>query len=156
MGLDEDVVHAFAARGRTLAFAESVTGGLAAARLTRVPGAGDVLVASLVTYMDSAKRAILGVDAALLARAGAISPAVAAAMAEGARRVTGADVAVSLTGVAGPTAPEGLDVGLVYLSVATCEGTTTLEFRLAGSRGQVREQAALEAMRLALAALDPA
>lgn len=154
MVLEDDVVRRFKAAGRTLAFAESVTGGLVAARLTRVPGAGDMLRGSLVTYVDEAKRDLLGVDAALLEREGAVSAPVAAQMAEGARRALHADVAVSLTGVAGPDAPPGLPIGIVFLAVATEVGTTTVERRFAGGREEIREAAASEALAMALGGLD--
>lgn len=153
MSVEEDVVHAFAARGWTLALAESVTGGLVAERLTRVPGAGDVLAGSVVAYMDHAKRDLLGVDARLLATEGAISAAVAMQMAEGARKRLRSDVAIALTGAAGPQAPQGVEVGLVFLALATPEGTTVVERRFEGPRGRVREAAAEEALRMALASV---
>lgn len=154
MVLEDDVVQRFKQAGCTLAFAESLTGGLVAARLTRVPGAGDVLRGSIVTYMDGAKRDLLGVDAALLEREGAVCAPVAAQMAEGARRALRADVSVSLTGIAGPDAPRGLPIGIVFLSVATKAGTTTVERRFTGGREAIREAAAREALEMALAALD--
>lgn len=147
--LERDVVDAFKVRGLTLALAESVTGGLVAARLTRVPGASEVLVASLVTYQDDAKRRLLGIDV----RGDAVSPRVAEAMARACRERTGADVAVSLTGIAGPNAPEGLPVGLVFLGVATSRGVAVVERRFPGDRDAVREAAVDAALGLALSAL---
>ena len=113
------MLDALRAQGRTLATAESCTAGLVAARLAGVPGASDVLLGGIVAYANEVKQQLLGVPAALLAEHGAVSPEVARAMAEGARRATGADVAVSVTGVAGPGGgtPEK-PVGLVYLHVS--------------------------------------
>ena len=117
--LEEVVIREFAALGRTLAIAESCTGGHLTNRLTNVPGASAVLLAGFVTYANQAKIDALGVPEALLAAHGAVSEPVARAMAEGARRVTGADFAVATTGIAGPgggTAEK--PVGTVYIAVA--------------------------------------
>ena len=101
-GVEELVLELCRARGLTLATAESCTGGLVAARLTSVPGSSDVVLGGVVAYANEVKRAELGVPAELLATHGAVSAEVAAAMARGARERLGADVAVSVTGVAGP------------------------------------------------------
>ena len=106
-------------RGLTLATAESCTGGLVAARLTSVPGSSDVFLGAVVAYADEVKARELGVPAEVLERHGAVSAEAAAAMAAGARARLGADVAVAVTGVAGPGGgtPEK-PVGLVYLHAA--------------------------------------
>jgi nicotinamide-nucleotide amidase len=111
-------------RGFTLAIAESCTGGLVGHLVTREPGASDYLLLDAVTYANTAKTRVLGVDEDVLRGHGAVSAEVAAAMAEGARRVSGADVALSLTGVAGPSGGTAeKPVGTVYLAVASRSGT---------------------------------
>jgi nicotinamide-nucleotide amidase len=123
-GEEDDVLEAvilreFTARGLTLALAESCTGGHLANRLTNLPGASAVLLAGLVTYANAAKQHFLGVPEALLTEHGAVSEPVAQAMAEGARRETGADYAIAITGIAGPTGGvPGKPVGTVFLAVA--------------------------------------
>ncbi len=117
-------------RGWTLAIAESCTGGLVGHLLTREPGASEYLVLDAVTYANSAKQAVLGVDEDVLRGHGAVSPECAIRMAEGARRVSGADVALAITGIAGPTGgSDEKPVGLVYLSVSTASGTEVIERR---------------------------
>ncbi len=129
------VGRALRSRGYTLAIAESCTGGLVGHMLTREPGASDFLLVDAVTYANSAKTQLLGVGEDVLRGHGAVSAEVAAAMAEGVRRVSGADVALSLTGVAGPTG--GTDekpVGTVYIALASPKGTI-VKHRSLGSFG---------------------
>ena len=115
-------------RKQTLALAESCTGGGIANRITNVPGASAVLLASLVTYANAAKQKFVGVRAETLAAHGAVSEAVAREMAEGARRETGADYALSVTGIAGPGGgSEAKPVGTVYIGFASARETTTLK-----------------------------
>ena len=136
------------ARGLSVATAESLTGGLIAARLTAIPGASACVAGGLVTYSDAAKHRLLGVDAGLLARVGAVSEAVACAMAAGARDRLGVDVAVSATGYAGPQAgPEG-EVGLVWFGIATSQGVRALRHRFKGGRDAVREASVASAIGL--------
>lgn len=111
-------------RGLTLATAESCTGGLIARRITALPGASRVYRGGVVSYWTEVKAAVLGVPQEILDAHGAVSEETARAMAEGARRITGADIAVSVTGVAGPDPDErGNPVGLVFIGLATPEGT---------------------------------
>jgi nicotinamide-nucleotide amidase len=136
-------------RGLTLATAESCTGGMVAARLTDVAGSSDVFVGSVVAYANEVKAASLGVPEATLAEFGAVSAETAAAMAAGARERLGADVAVSVTGVAGPDG--GTDekpVGLVYLHAAGPMGERALRFDLPGDRETVRTRATVAALHL--------
>jgi nicotinamide-nucleotide amidase len=136
-------------RGLTLAAAESCTGGLVAARLTSVPGSSDTFLGGVVAYEDRIKRELLGVPAEILAQHGAVSAETAAAMASGAREALGADVAVSVTGVAGPGGGSAeKPVGLVYLHAAGPEGEKALELHLPGDRGAVRRRAAASALHL--------
>jgi nicotinamide-nucleotide amidase len=147
--VEELVLEACRARGLSLAAAESCTGGLVAARLTSVPGASDVFAGGVVPYSNELKSALLGVPAELLERHGAVSAEAAAAMAEGARERLGADVAVAVTGIAGPGGgtPEK-PVGLVHLHAGAPDGSRNLELRLPGDRGAVRGRATAAALHL--------
>lgn len=123
--LEETVIRLFAAKGWTIATAESCTGGLISSRLTDVAGSSAVFTHGFITYANEAKRDVLGVDEALLHRHGAVSEEVAHAMAEGALRVSGANAAVAVTGIAGPGG--GTDekpVGTVWLAWAVKGGAT--------------------------------
>jgi nicotinamide-nucleotide amidase len=145
----ELVVDLLRERGLTLATAESCTGGLVATRITDVPGASDVFLGSVVAYADSIKRDRLGVPAEVLATHGAVSAETAAAMASGAREVLGADVAVSVTGVAGPgggTAEK--PVGLVYLHAVGPDGGLARRLDFPGDRETIRLRAAVAALHL--------
>ena len=111
-------------KGLTLATAESCTGGLVAERMTAIPGASAVYRGGVVSYWTSVKGAVLGVPQETLDTYGAVSEETARAMAEGVCRITGADIGVSITGVAGPDPDErGVPVGIVYIGLATPEGT---------------------------------
>jgi competence/damage-inducible protein CinA-like protein len=134
------VGRALRARGWTLAIAESCTGGLVGHMLTREPGASDFLLLDAVTYANSAKSRILGVDEETIRWHGAVSPEVAGAMARGARHVSGADVALSLTGVAGPSGgSDTKPVGTVYIALARPDGTTDVAHRVfSGDRAQIQ------------------
>lgn len=151
--LEEVVVRGLAARGQTLALAESCTGGGLANRITNVSGASAVLLAGFVTYSNAAKEKCLGVSPDTLARQGAVSEAVAREMAEGARRISGADYALAITGIAGPTgATPGKPVGTVFIALATPAGTTVRRQLNAWDRltfKQVTCQQALELLRRA-------
>jgi nicotinamide-nucleotide amidase len=144
------VGRALRTRGWTLAIAESCTGGLVGHMLTREPGASDFLLLDAVTYANSAKSNILGVDEETIRWHGAVSSEVAAAMAAGARRVSGADVALALTGVAGPSGgTEAKPVGTVYVAVARPDGTTDVKHRvLVGDRAQIQTLAAYAGLQL--------
>jgi nicotinamide-nucleotide amidase len=137
------------ARGLTLATAESCTGGMVASRLTDVPGSSDVFVGGAVAYSDELKDALLGVPQAVLAEHGAVAAETAAAMARGARERLAADVAVGVTGVAGPgggTAEK--PVGLVYLHASGPDGERSAEFNLPSDRDSVRRRATTTALHL--------
>jgi nicotinamide-nucleotide amidase len=143
-----------------LALAESCTGGLVAARLTEVAGASEFFERGYVTYSNRAKMDLLGVDAGLLERVGAVSEEVARAMAEGARRAAGVDVALSITGIAGPggETPDK-PVGLVYIAMTGALGDRVRKAHFPGERERVRHQAsqaALEMLRRALLGLSAA
>jgi nicotinamide-nucleotide amidase len=147
-------------RKLTLALAESCTGGLVAARLTEVAGASEFFERGYVTYSNRAKMDLLGVDAGLLERAGAVSEEVARAMAEGARRAAGVDVALAITGIAGPGGgTPDKPVGLTFLAMAGRLGDRVRKAHFPGDRERVRHQACqatLEMLRRALLGLSPA
>ena len=157
--LPEVVADLLRDRRRTLALAESCTGGLLSARLTDVAGASAFLDRAFVTYSNRAKVEELGVDAGLVERLGAVSEEVAAAMAAGARRAAGADIGVGITGIAGPDGgtPEK-PVGLVYVALEGAAGTRVRRAVFPGGRERVRYQAtqvALEMLRRGLLGLAP-
>jgi nicotinamide-nucleotide amidase len=136
--------------GLRLATAESCTGGLVAAALTAIPGSSDVLERGFVVYSNDAKREMLGVPAALIEREGAVSAAVAAAMVEGALARAPVDLAVAVTGVAGPGgATAEKPVGLVYLAIGRRDGAPRVErHRFGGDRHAVRVASAARALEL--------
>ncbi|HVL32500.1 MAG TPA: competence/damage-inducible protein A [Actinomycetota bacterium] len=136
------------ARGRTLACAESLTGGALGARIASVPGASEWFRGSIVSYATDVKASVLGVPEDVLSANGPVSVPVARAMASGARRVLGADVAIALTGVAGPI-EQGRPVGTVVIAVDGPEGDVVREVRLPGDRNTVRTLAAGAGLNLA-------
>lgn len=136
----------------TVSVAESCTGGLVGALITDQPGSSAYFLGGVIAYADEVKRSQLGVPADLLARHGAVSREVAIAMADGVRSKFGTELAVSITGIAGPDADGAKPVGLTYIAVATARGTTCSEYRFNGDRWANRRQAADEALRLLLAA----
>ena len=137
------------ARGMTFAAAESCTGGLIAKRITDVPGASLVFMGGVVSYTDTVKHRVLGVPAEMLEEYGAVSAPVARAMAEGARKATTADFAVSVTGVAGPDRDErGNAVGTVFIGFSSPE-TAAERFDFGEkSRAEIRALSAEEAFKL--------
>jgi nicotinamide-nucleotide amidase len=152
--VEELVLSLAGASGLRLATAESCTGGMVAARLTTVPGSSASFVGGVVSYADEVKRTELDVPGTLLAQHGAVSAEVAAAMAEGARRRLGADVAVAVTGVAGPGGGTlEKPVGRVYLHAAGPDGSVARMLDLPGDREQIRVRATVTALHLLRALL---
>ena len=147
------VLQALESRGWSLALAESLTGGLLADAFVSVPGASKVLRGSIVAYATDIKHELLGVDESLLAEVGAVDPGVAIEMAVGAANRLGADVGLSATGVAGPDEQDGNPVGTVFIGIVTPNGSDVLPLQLAGSRQEIREQAASAAVDALLALL---
>jgi nicotinamide-nucleotide amidase len=133
-GVDDDLLESVDIRllsetGRTVAVAESCTGGFLAHRITNVPGSSAVFLGGLVTYSNSAKEQLLGVPPGVITSEGAVSEPTARAMAEGARLRLGADYGVSLTGIAGPTGgTTAKPVGTVFIGLATPKSTYVKEF----------------------------
>jgi nicotinamide-nucleotide amidase len=147
--LAEVVCRLFEANSLTLAVAESCTGGLVAELLTGVPGASRSFLGGVVAYANTAKTELLGVDRALLEAYGAVSAEVANAMAEGARRRFDANVAVAITGIAGPEGGSAeKPVGLVHFAIASDTGVTAKHTIFTGGRELVRRRAAFAALAL--------
>lgn len=138
MTVAADAVEALRSAGATVATAESLTGGLVCATLVDVPGASDVVRGGVVAYAPVLKTELLGVDAALIARAGTVDSEVAARMAVGARDRLGATYGISTTGVAGPDPSEGKPAGTVHVAIAGPDGVETTLLALAGDRDEIR------------------
>lgn len=153
--LEQVVVHALIERGLKLAAAESCTGGLISSRITDISGSSETFLAGFIAYSNEAKKELLGVDEQLLTKYGAVSDETARAMAEGAKRVSGADIAISVTGIAGPTgATAAKPVGLVYMALSAASETISFEHRFSGSRIDIKlraSQTALDMLRMHLA-----
>ncbi len=153
----EKLVALLKATSQTCATAESCTGGGIGAAITSVPGASDVFLGGIISYSNAAKHNILGVKEETLATVGAVSPETAAQMAEGARKALKADIAVAVTGIAGPGggSPEK-PVGLVYFGLSTASGTRTEKALFIGNRDKIRELTVTHALgMLTIAASSP-
>ena len=155
------LVSAGTDRGLTVSTAESCTAGMVAAAIADIPGASEVLRGGAVTYCDAIKHKVLGVSEETLRRYTAVSSQTAQEMAEGSRRLFDTDVAVSLTGYAGPGGGTAEDpAGTVYIGLSSSRGHQVRRFQCAGTRNEVRRAAALEALRMLVEACgelpDPA
>jgi len=153
-GEDDDTLHSMVLRmlierKATVATAESCTGGLIAKLFTDISGSSAAFIQGVVAYHNEAKVRLLGVPRELIEKHGAVSEQVARAMAEGARAAASTDYAISVTGIAGPTGgtPEK-PVGLVYIAAASARGVESREIRLRGTREQIRDRAAKQALNL--------
>lgn len=146
-----EVVHAASAAHLTVGCAESCTGGLVSGALTAIPGSSVPVRGGIVSYAIAVKRAVLRVSGEVLddPAQGAVSERCARQMSEGARRVLESDIAVSVTGIAGPGGEEpGKPVGTVWFGIASARGTRARLCHFAGNRDEVREQAVLVALEL--------
>lgn len=152
-GLDnsmaQTVVSLLKSTGKTVATAESCTGGMLSSQLIDIPGASDVLNEAHVTYANAAKQRILGVSAEVLNIVGAVSEECARQMAEGVLKISGANYGVSTTGIAGPDGdtPEK-PVGTVYVALASAKGTECIRLNLRGDRTRIRSITCLQALNL--------
>lgn len=146
--LAQTVLDLLRERELTLTTAESLTGGMLAARLTDMPGASDVLKQGFITYCNRAKRKLLDVKKSTLKEYGAVSEKTAREMAKNGAFITGSDICVSLTGIAGPDPVEDKPVGLVYIACAYNGKIKVQEFHLSGSRARIRESAVEEALKM--------
>ena len=147
--LEQQVHRILTERGQTLAIAESCTGGAIASKFTAMAGASEYLLGGVVAYSNKVKESILGVDPVSLACFGAVSEVVALEMAEGVRRITGADYAIATTGIAGPTGgSKHKPVGTVWMAVATPEGSRATMRNSGTDRGQIISRASAYAIEM--------
>lgn len=147
--LEEAVVDLLRARNRTVAVAESCTGGLVGHKLTSVPGSSEVFPGGVIAYSNAAKTRELDVPAEVLTRVGAVSEETARAMAEGVRRRWNADYGLALTGIAGPSGgTEQKPVGTVVVAVADGRGAVVRAFRFSGNRAIIKEMSTQSALQL--------
>ena len=147
MTVAEKLVALLKAQGLTCATAESCTGGGVGSAITAVPGSSTVFAGGVISYSNEVKRDVLGVSSDILQNVGAVSAETAAQMAVGARRLLKTDLAVSLTGIAGPDGgSDEKPVGLVWFGLATKNGVRTEKAIFRGDRARVREQAVIHAL----------
>ena len=144
---NREIVEKLMEKTITVATAESCTGGMIASAITDVPGSSGIFGYGMVTYSNEAKRKILGVQKETLEQYGAVSEQTAREMAQGLRERSGADIAVSTTGIAGPSGgTKDKPVGLVYVGCADAHGVRVEKLTLTGSRERIRNLAALRAL----------
>lgn len=143
-----DLVERLIRSRRTVAVAESLTGGLVMTALTSVPGASATVRGGVVAYATQVKNEVLGVDGDLLDRVGAVDAEVAMQMADGVRLTIGADFGVATTGVAGPDEQDGKAPGVVFVAVTTPFGRWHRELLLAGDRDAIRTSSSIAALEL--------
>jgi PncC family amidohydrolase len=147
--LEEEIIARLVEKGRTVAVAESCTGGLVGHRLTQVPGSSAAFLGGVIAYHNAVKERVLGVPADILERQGAVSEATALAMAKGVRRLLGADMAVAVTGIAGPSgATDDKPVGLTYVALVGPETRTCERHLWRGERTANKESSAEAALAL--------
>jgi len=153
--LAEEIGRTLRGRKKTLAVAESCTGGKLGDMITEVPGSSDYFLGGVISYSNDAKANILGVDRATLEAKGAVSEEVALQMAAGARRALGADIGVGITGVAGPRGGTATKpVGLVYIAVSSGEASVCKRNLFKGSRSSIKNQSAEKALAMLKELLD--
>lgn len=134
-------------RDYRLSVAESCTGGFISHAITNLPGSSRFFDLGVVSYSEEAKRSVLGVSAFSLKRHGTVSEETAIAMAKGVKRISGTNVALSVTGIAGPEIIEGKEIGLIYIAVAMEDMEKSQGIRLTGEREDIKKQASLEALK---------
>jgi nicotinamide-nucleotide amidase len=145
--LEETVGHLLKKRRLTLSVAESCTGGLIQHRITEVPGASDYFLGGVVSYANTVKNKLLSIPPTVLKRDGAVSPQTAKLMADGIRRLTGADLGLAVTGIAGPTGgSHSKPVGLVYIALSSGGRTSAHRFLFSGSRSTIKFKASQAAL----------
>lgn len=148
MSIVEKLHELYISKSLKLAVAESCTGGLISHLITNLPGASKFFDMGIVAYTADAKHNLLGVDKGLMHKQGTVSEDVAIAMAEGARRRSGADFALAITGIMGPDSAQDLTPGLVYIAVAFEKETTSKGMIFEGARTEIKEQSAIAAIQM--------
>jgi nicotinamide-nucleotide amidase len=151
-----EILRLLMAAGMTVATAESLTGGLVAGALTDIPGSSEAFRGGVVAYATELKAEILGVDSRMLAEHGPVYAPVAAAMADGVRKLLGATVGVATTGVAGPGSADGWPAGTVHIAVSLADDTVVRTMALAGNRDEVRRLTVEQVLGLLLGRLREA
>jgi len=155
MALEEELREKLRDRGLTIAVAESCTGGLLGSRITDVAGSSDYFLGGVIAYQNEVKEALLHVPHNVIEAHGAVSAQTAEAMAVGCRNLFKCDIAVSITGIAGPGGGSAeKPVGLTYIGLATSRGVLSRRFLWDGSRTQNKESSVRAAMELILSALE--
>lgn len=155
MVLEEKIGNLLLQQTKSIAIAESCTGGLTAHRITNVPGASGYFEAGFVTYSNKAKEDMLSVPGAVIKEKGAVSDEVARFMAEGARKAAGVDIGLAITGIAGPGGgTPGKPVGTVYIALAAPDGTFVRKFSFQGNRSEIKLRTSEEALLFILDYLE--
>lgn len=154
--LDQKIAALLRGSGLTLSVAESCSGGLIAKRITDIPGSSGYFLFGAVTYANSSKERVLGVPLELLETHGAVSSEVASAMAEGVRKLSGSDLGIATTGIAGPDGgtPEK-PVGTVFIAIASADGCSVFQHLFNGDRDAIREATSEAALELLSGTLLP-
>lgn len=149
MRMEEKVVRALISSGKTLAVAESCTGGLLTHRLTNIPGSSGFLKIGVVAYSNESKIKVLKVPSATIQRHGAVSEETVQAMARGVRKIHQTDFGIGITGIAGPSGgSRAKPVGLTYIAVATAKETVCLRCLFQGDRARIKSQTATQGLKL--------
>jgi PncC family amidohydrolase len=142
----KEIANRLTEKDLKLGIAESLTGGLIAHEITNLPGASKFFEMSVVSYSEKSKKTVLGLSASLLRKHGTVSEEAAIAMAEGVKKLSGADVSLSITGVAGPETLEDKDIGLVYMAVCLKDMVESKGLSLHGDRETIKRDASLGAL----------
>ncbi len=149
MKIEEKIIRALIDTQKTLAIAESCTGGLLANRLTNIPGSSQALKLGIIAYSNAAKIKLLKVPETLLTKYGAVGEEVAIAMAKGVRAILKTDFGIGITGIAGPTgATKTKPIGLTYIAIKNPVETLCLKCQFEGPRAKIKSQAATQGLKL--------
>jgi PncC family amidohydrolase len=150
----KEIADKLSVRNLKLGVAESCTGGFLSNAITNFPGASQFFKLSVVSYSEDVKKSVLGVRASIFKKHGMVSEETAIAMMEGVMKLGHTDIALSVTGVAGPERIEDKDVGLVFIAAAVRDRVESHGFKLSGDREEIKRQASLEALRFLKRVLD--
>ena len=152
MSIEQKIKQWLVRKGKSLAVAESCSGGLLAHRITNVPGSSDFFKLGLITYCNEAKIKFLKISPKILRSQGAVSTPVAKKMAESVRRIARTDYGIGITGIAGPAGgSDAKPVGLTFIAVSTPSSTTVKEFNFKGNRLSIKTQASTQALKMLMA-----